>query len=503
MNISIRSRIMPGLATGGWRRSFFRSLAAKFVLLVVVFASVPLVLYSEFRQAEGEKRAVLTRSLESQGTLIGQALRIALEKGAGTPLEEARHTLADVRIDHLRVKLLFRPAGAPEGSFFLVAAAPPLSNEDLARERSDLVGSGILGRLDSTCRSEGSVALRFRNASGQEEVLSSITPVTMPGGCWVVVTSHSMADFIGSFLGRPYWQTPEVQVAALIYMVLAVLVLLVFGGLWASLGRFGRLAKAIRSGDSTSFSEQNSIPELAGVAEAFDRMVNSLRASAQSMRFAAEENAHAFKTPIATIAQAIEPVRRAVGEDIRGRRALQVIEKSLDRLDALVTAARRMEETVAELVDPPRQKIDLAALTNTILNSYGDSRLIANVQPCTVLAGEDLLETVLENILDNAISFSPPHGHILVTLRAKGGWAELMVEDHGPGIDPAVLGKIFERYVSHRPQSQEAQAGEQHFGIGLWIVRRNVEAIGGTITAENRDEGGLRMAIRLPCLPKK
>ena len=73
----------------------------------------------------------------------------------------------------------------------------------------------------------------------------------------------------------------------------------------------------------------------------------------------------------------------------------------------------------------------------------------------------------------------------------------ISVSDQGPGVPPGDLERIFERYVSIRDESQR-MPGAGNFGIGLWIVRRNIEAAGGLIRAENRKEGGLRMAVELP-----
>lgn len=118
--------------------------------------------------------------------------------------------------------------------------------------------------------------------------------------------------------------------------------------------------------------------------------------------------------------------------------------------------------------------------------------------------GADLLETVVENLVDNALSFSPPHGIVQVRLRRQGRRAELSVDDDGPGIEAQLADRIFDRYFSLRPEAS-ADGGNgavidrpSHFGIGLWLVRRNVEAIGGTVVAENRKQGGLRMLVSLP-----
>jgi len=277
--------------------------------------------------------------------------------------------------------------------------------------------------------------------------------------------------------------------------------------------RFRRLARSIRTGAShVSFAQQNRVPELAPVAEEFDRMTLALQDSAESIRLAAEDNAHAFKTPIAIMRQSLEPLRRFVSPDeVRGQRALDVLEVSIDRLDHLVAYARRLEETTAELLDPPRQKICLTRMVERMLAAYADTfasrRLIldARLQPdIFVLAGEDLLETVLENVIDNAIEISPMGSKIIVELRAVQGRAELSVLDRGPGVPSGELTRIFERYVSLRSKPVHAgdddDGGEHnpHMGIGLWIVRRNLQAIGGTVRAENRPDGGLAMVLRFP-----
>ena len=121
-------------------------------------------------------------------------------------------------------------------------------------------------------------------------------------------------------------------------------------------------------------------------------------------------------------------------------------------------------------------------------------------QGVAVRASEDLLETVLENVIDNAISVSRAGGEIQVDLKIYGRQAVLSVRDRGPGVPAQHLDRIFERYVSLRPDAVQLPEDEdkQHRGIGLWIVRRNLEAVGGAVRAENAPGGGLRVIVRLP-----
>ena len=124
----------------------------------------------------------------------------------------------------------------------------------------------------------------------------------------------------------------------------------------------------------------------------------------------------------------------------------------------------------------------------------------------TVAAAPGTIEAVVNNIIDNAISFSPAGGEIAIQLVKIDGGCELIIEDDGPGVDPACVDRIFDRYVSLRPKRQIAKSRgspleEIHSGLGLWIVRRNVEALGGTVAAANRPGGGFSIRIALPTLP--
>jgi two-component system sensor histidine kinase ChvG len=167
-----------------------------------------------------------------------------------------------------------------------------------------------------------------------------------------------------------------------------------------------------------------------------------------------------------------------------------------------------MDEAIAELINPPREPVDLSELVGRLLADYeekmrGDGlRLDQRVSSSLRVVGSiDLLETAIENIVENAISFSPPAAAVTVTLVPEGHHAVLTVADEGPGVDPRHLAMIFERYFSHRPARDPlgpGVEGETHFGIGLWLVRRNIEALEGTVAAINRPQGGLAITIRLP-----
>ena len=113
----------------------------------------------------------------------------------------------------------------------------------------------------------------------------------------------------------------------------------------------------------------------------------------------------------------------------------------------------------------------------------------------TVEASADRLTQVFENLIDNAVSFSPPSGRVTVALRTAGNTAEVTVADEGPGIPDEHQRRIFRRFFSYRP---EDEAGSGHTGLGLALVRAIVESYGGSIDAAPRSGGGTKMVVVLP-----
>jgi len=488
------------------RPRFYRSLTAKAAVLAVIFLAVPLIVYDQFRAADEAEKATLLRSVREQGHVMTAALVPLLSASERPPLPQLGREIARFADDFTNVKLLFAPVGAP--GFFYVASWPTVSTAQLDAERETLSRQGILDRLSATCNGEFPFALRYRTPSGDDEVVTSVSPLQTPAGCWVIVTSSSAAVLPGSNLGRPYWASSEVRVAAAIYLAMVLLTFTTFWSIRRGLGRFAERAQTIRERRSGggSFRAQNDIPELADVAEEFDHMVEVLDASARDIRRAAEDNAHAFKTPIAVIRQSLEPLKRAVSaENQRGMRAVGLIESSLDKLDGLIASARRLDEATADVMDMPRIDVDLSSLLGRLLHAHADVfvqrrlSLKGHIVPRVLVhANEEMVETVIENLLDNAVSFSPDGESIGVRLEPREGLAELLIGDCGPGVPPENISRIFDRYFSQRSAPANAENQGPHFGIGLWIARRNLEALGGSIHAENRRPHGLLMRVRLP-----
>lgn len=490
-----------------------RSLAAKLTLLILIFITVPVILFSQFEAADSEKNLLLRRAVEEQGRMISETLRPLLARFPEQSPSDLRQAIERWGGDHINIKLLVRPKGNFDSeSLFYVASAPPVSAEYLEDERERLIATGVLNKLEETCDRATDLALRFTNPAGNEEILTSLISVHLDTGCWVLITSQSASGFLQSSLGQPFWRTTTMQIAGFIYLLSAAIVAWLFIDIWKNVDRFRSGARMIRSRGTSdiSFKELNTIPELTGIAEEFDGLVSALSESQKFIRQAAEENAHALKGPLAVIAQAVEPLKRSLPSDEkRNRRSLELIERSVERLDSLVSAARDVEKATADVIYPERRPLTMSTFMSRLLSAYQDALradekwLEMSISPdITVIGDEDLLEPVVENLLENAASFSPKGAPIEVTLAKVGTQVSLTIADRGPGVATEHLGVIFDRYYSHRPalcDSDDDPNGPhgRHFGLGLWIARRNVEALGGSIIARNRKGGGLAVTVNL------
>ena len=118
-----------------------------------------------------------------------------------------------------------------------------------------------------------------------------------------------------------------------------------------------------------------------------------------------------------------------------------------------------------------------------------------NGSKLNVLGVESKLEQIVANLLDNAVSFSPPNSNISVISNIKKKDAQLIIEDEGPGFDKKNIDKVFNRFYSNRPE----KFGE-HSGLGLNIVKNIIELHGGSIIVSNQigDKKGAKIEVLLP-----
>jgi two-component system sensor histidine kinase ChvG len=502
----------PATSGAGAGGRFSRSLRVQLVALIVIFLLLPILLYSVFASADRERQELLLEAVQNSGAIVGKALTPFLRDLKPGAFGQLPAELARFEAPRQSIKLLFKPSSIGESAgFFYVASAPEVATAEMQDERAFLARIGVLDKLAESCTGDIPMSEHVPRAGGQGSVLTSVTPVQSPAGCWGVVVALDPGALGQS--DKPYWMRAETRAAGIVYGAMAILAFAIFAVVWSNLRRFKSVAGAIENG--VSFEESTTVPELAAIGREFDAMVHRLTRVADIIRAAAEDNAHAFKGPIAVIRQAVELVRPAAHSN-DAETGIAAISASLDRLDGLVQSARRIDSATAELLEMGRARIDLSSLVRAFAADYGTmiggtllgssgarNHLKVEAADNVMVEGRaDLIETILENLVENALSFSPPGGEVLVRLRVEspGGrpTAVLTVADQGPGVHPDQLEAIFERYYSSRPGAEKIGGGGNHFGIGLWLVKQHAIALNGSVIAEDRPDGGLAVTVRMP-----
>ncbi|MGH3103629.1 MAG: ATP-binding protein [Gaiellaceae bacterium] len=232
--------------------------------------------------------------------------------------------------------------------------------------------------------------------------------------------------------------------------------------------------------------------ELSRLASTFNTMLAALEDSAQSQRQLVSDASHELRTPLTSLRTNIEVLARDEALPPGEREALlRDVTEQLTEMTALVAELAELARGDQEPAEPGDVRLDLVAaeaIERATRNRPGVS-FRPELEQSLVRGVPSTIERAVSNLLDNAAKWSPPGGEVDVVVRD----GEVIVRDHGPGIDEEDAPFIFERF--YRAPSARGMPGS---GLGLAIVRQVAEAHGGTITAEAAEGGGTRMRLKLP-----
>lgn len=303
--------------------------------------------------------------------------------------------------------------------------------------------------------------------------------------------------------GVAAWVAPLLIV--LVVGMVAALTWLGAGGLARRLRRaatnLATQAERVAEGDLAVRAEESD-DEMGRIARSFNRMTQRLeQADARERAFLADV-AHELRTPVTAIdgfAQALSDGTARSDED--RAEAAELIRQEAARLRTLVGDLRRLtwlelgpalERHPHDLADVSRHVVHLAAPRA----EAGGVRLVAPGESLVVDTDRDQLETILVNLLDNAIRHTPPGGVVSVTCQADGMGARIDVSDTGPGIGPEHLPFVFDRL--YRVQPARERTGGEGSGLGLAIVRRAAELLGGEVSVASPAGEGATFTVHLP-----
>lgn len=297
-------------------------------------------------------------------------------------------------------------------------------------------------------------------------------------------------------------------VLALVITVSVLLSLFLARTIVRPLRRLARAAHRVRLGRAREVQVPR-LPsrrdEIGLLARALSDMSTALRQRIDATEAFAADVAHELKNPLASLRSAVETLERVKAPDLQAQ-LLEVVRDDVHRLDRLITDIADASRLDAQLSRARFETIDLGAMIEGLVAARekrgADSGIrIAFARPhmgTAVVHGDgSRLARVVENLIDNAISFSPPGGLIRISATRDGDDVVCQVDDEGPGVAPEVRDAIFKRFHSIRPENE---VFGQHSGLGLAIAKAIVEAHNGTIMVEDRDDApsGARFVIRLP-----
>lgn len=295
--------------------------------------------------------------------------------------------------------------------------------------------------------------------------------------------------------------------AGLIAMGLALLVaLLLAETILRPVRRLTAAVQKLASGDKTQQVPARGRDELAVLGRTFNQMTESLRSSENQRKAMTADIAHELRTPLAVQRATLEALQDGI-YPLTAESLQPVLDQNL-LLARLVDDLRTLALADSGELHLRMQPVNLEDLLNGLLEQFRPSAQVRGVEiglqsadlagPVSVLGDPDRLAQVLNNLLGNALRYTPEGGKISMTLAAAGGKAQIDVHDTGPGIPPESLPKIFDRFYRADPTHSRKEGGS---GLGLAIARQLALAHGGELSAANLPQGGACFTLVLPLLP--
>ena len=248
--------------------------------------------------------------------------------------------------------------------------------------------------------------------------------------------------------------------------------------------------------------------EIGQLSRSLNEMTENLYKRIDIAETFSSDLAHEIRNPLTSLKGASE-VLESTSDDSKRIKLIKVISHDVERIERLITDYSQMLKDEASLSRAKMTKINLSNVVSSVAEDFNSDLSNSNKNisiqiddfhlketKINVLGVESKLEQIVANLLENAISFSPPNSKILVMCDIKKKDAQLVIEDEGPGFNEKNINKIFNRFYSNRPE----KFGE-HSGLGLNIVKNIIELHGGSIIPSNLSKGnkkGARVEVLLP-----
>lgn len=240
--------------------------------------------------------------------------------------------------------------------------------------------------------------------------------------------------------------------------------------------------------------------EISQLSSTLNHMLQRIELSVDQLHTITNSLAHDLRSPLTAIRARLEIV---LTQGVKEQEA-ESIERAINEIDRLTETLNQsldVAEAQAHALRLELQRIDLQQLLDGMVELYRPCmnekglRLEFRAGPkVEVTADAALLHRTIANLLDNEMKHLPPSRTVTIALRAANEFAEIVVEDDGPGFSPEIEGDLFKPGVKGNDS--------RGYGLGLAFVQAVAGAHGGAVRAENRESGGARLVVRLPLAPQ-
>jgi len=288
----------------------------------------------------------------------------------------------------------------------------------------------------------------------------------------------------------------------LVWVLIAIVIIgLVSYALAKVLSRRIRLlrsaAQVISAGNLTARVTITGSDEISALAKDFNLMAERINEMMASQRQLVSDVSHELRSPLARLRIALGLAERAEDPSL----SLMRIEKEADELERLVTDLLSLARIESGQSKMDRQPVPMCELLKNIVSDanyegkdHRRSVLLESCDEATVMGDPVLLHAAIENVVRNALSYTPEGSSVVIRLQRHERELAITIDDQGPGVPEDALARLFE------PFSRVAESRDRHsggYGLGLAITGRTLLAHGGKAVAENRPAGGLRVILTL------
>ena len=475
-----------------------RLVAVMSILLVVGLVVADVVTYVSVRSflyGRADDTLASSEALAFDYVAYSTRRQVAL-----SPVALSRHVSPDVYVLIINPEgkvLVRRPSGSPTRP-----DPQPLVGQAVPVQRAPDIDSRKFGRYAGTFSPNPDAVIV--GSQGDPDGRYRAVAVDVPQGTMFVALSLNPTNDTLASLRR----VEEGASLAVLLIMVALALWMIRRGL-RPLRKMAETADAIASGDLTRrVPAEAPTSEVGRLGTALNEMLTQIEgafaeksASEERLRQFVADASHELRTPLTSIRGYAELLRRGGFSDEAGTaRALQRVEDEATRMGGLVEDLLLLAELDRGRplrVEPVRlQRICADVVEDSNAYDHGHLLTMAPGSEVVVLGDAERLTQVAHNLVRNALAHTPPGSQVTVSTRAEEGMGVIEVSDNGPGISPAAMERVFDRFY----RGDLARSGPGT-GLGLAIVRAIAQALGGSTEVTASPSGGASVVVRIPLAP--